>query len=66
MIEVTTPGGKVLQAIRDKRHAAFKFQFASGGELPEQLTGIFLDERAVKQAISQYLAKDKVKKNAER
>lgn len=65
MIEAITPGGKTVKAVRDLKTAAYKFQFVPGGELPEELTGIFTDERSAKVALARYLEKaiNKSKKN---
>jgi len=66
MIEAKTHGGKTIQLIPDRRHTAYKFQFVPGGELPEDLSGIFMDERAAKVALARYLERTKPKENAKR
>jgi hypothetical protein len=66
MIEAVSHGGKKIQLVLDKRHAAYKFQFNPGGELPEDLSGLFMDERNAKIALARYLDRTKPKKNAER
>lgn len=65
MIEAVTPNGKKIQVILDKRYATYRFQFVPGGELPEELTGQFVDERNAKIALARYLEKIKSKKNAQ-
>lgn len=65
MIEAVTPNGKKIQAIRDKRFATYIFQFVPGGQLPEELTGQFVDERHAKIALARYLEKVASKKNAQ-
>jgi len=64
LIEAMSHGGKKIQAILDKKYAAYRFQFVPGGELPEELSGLFMDERNVKTALARYLEKTKSKKNA--
>ena len=58
----TTPNGKEIQVVRDKQTAQYKIQFGSGGELPEELTGIFTNELFAETAINQYLEKQQTKK----
>ena len=58
----TTPNGKEIQIFRDKASAQYKIQFSSGGELPEELTGIFTNELFAETAINKYLEKQETKK----
>jgi hypothetical protein len=58
----TTPNGKEIQIFRDKVSAQYKLQFSSGGELPEELTGIFTNELFAETAINKYLEKQETKK----
>ena len=58
----TTPNGKEIQIFRDKVSAQYKIQFSSGGELPEELTGIFTNELFAETAINKYLEKQETKK----
>lgn len=57
-----TPNGKEIQIYRDKVSAQYKIQFTSGGELPEELTGIFTNETFATTAINKYLEKQETKK----
>lgn len=59
-------GGKKIQLIPDGRYAVYRFQFVPGGELPAELSGIFLEERSAKIALSRYLEKTAPKKDAKR
>lgn len=58
----TTPNGKEIQIYRDKVSAQYMIQFGSGGELPEELTGIFTNELFAETAINKYLEKQETKK----
>jgi hypothetical protein len=58
----TTPNGKEIQIFRDRVSAQYKIQFSSGGELPEELTGIFTNELFAETAINKYLEKQETKK----
>ena len=58
----TTPNGKEIQIFRDKQSAQYKIQFGSGGELPEELTGIFTNQLFAETAINKYLEKQEIKK----
>lgn len=58
----TTPNGKEIQIFRDSVSAQYKIQFGSGGELPEELTGIFTNELFAETAINKYLEKQETKK----
>lgn len=57
-----TSGGKEIQAFRDSQ-ARWKVQFTSGGQLPEELTGLYTSERNAVNAILQYIDKDKNRKS---
>lgn len=57
-----TPNGKEVQIYRDTVSAQYKIQFGSGGELPEELTGIFTNELFAETAINKYLEKQETKK----
>ena len=58
----TTPNGKEIHIQRDPRSAQYFIQFGSGGELPEELTGIFTNELFAETAINKYLEKQETKK----
>lgn len=57
MKQYFTPAGKEIQAKHCTKSPLFKIEFATGGELPEELTGRYTTEREVGRAISMYLAK---------
>lgn len=59
----TTPNGKEIQIQRDPKSAQYFIQFSSGGELPEELTGIFTNALFAETAISKYLEKQEIKKS---
>ena len=59
----TTPNGKEIQIQRDPRSAQYFIQFGSGGELPEELSGIFTNELFAQTAINKYLEKQETKKS---
>lgn len=49
-----TPAGKEIQIIR-RPQGDFKIQFGQGGELPQELVGVFTSERFAEQAVQVYL-----------
>lgn len=49
-----TPAGKEIQIPRTPQ-GSYKIQFATGGELPENLTGLFTSEKAAEVAVRVYL-----------
>jgi hypothetical protein len=51
-----TPQGKEIQIYIDPKTAFRKLSFTSGGELPEQLSGIFTSEREAMRAVNDYVA----------
>ena len=57
MKNYTTQNGKEINIVRDKQTPHLKIQFASGGELPQELDGIFTSEVFAKSAIESYLSK---------
>ena len=56
-----TPAGKEIQVIRNPQ-AMWKIQFATGGELPEELTGIYTTDREAIKTVQVYLEKVKDRK----
>ena len=56
MITFETPNGKKIQTKKDQKTAQIRVEFASGGELPESLTGVFTTEREATFAILRYLS----------
>lgn len=57
MIEYTTPKGKLLELVVDSKSALYRFQFNPGGELPQELTGLFTQERTALAALNKYVAR---------
>lgn len=57
-----TPGGKKIQMFICPKTAHIKVQFNPGGELPEELSGLFTTERQAEISIKSYLEKHKDKK----
>ena len=55
MTAFVTPNGKEVQVVRDPKTAMFKVQFATGGELPQALSGIFTTERFANVAVTDYI-----------
>lgn len=58
-----THGGKEIQLVRNNKTAQINIQFGSGGELPEDLLGIFTSEREAEIAVNAYLERTREKKN---
>lgn len=57
MKSIHTTAGKKLDLVIDQKTSLYKFQFAPGGELPEELTGVFTAERYAIQALNRYQAR---------
>lgn len=55
MKEYKTKAGKEIALIICPKTNHIKLQFTSGGELPEELTGLFTSEREAEKVITQYL-----------
>jgi hypothetical protein len=55
MTEFFTAGGKELQIITDPQTAHIKVQFKEGGQLPEELSGLFTSKAIAEIAIQSYL-----------
>jgi len=51
-----TPAGKKIQLKICPRTAHIKIEFASGGELPEELSGLYTSEREAEISITKYLS----------
>lgn len=60
MKSFTTHNGKEIQLVRNGNH--IKMQFGSGGELPQDLSGLFTNETAAEIAIIKYLDNTKSRK----
>lgn len=61
MTSFETPNGKRIELFIDPKTAHVRIKFVPGGELPEELSGLFTSERAASSSIMQYLGKIKVK-----
>ena len=62
MPKYTTPNGKEIESYRCPQSAQWKIKFTSGGELPEELTGIYTTDKFAEIAINKYLEKQETKK----
>jgi len=60
-----THAGKEIQLVRCPKTAHIKIQFGSGGELPQDLSGLFTDERSAELAVNKYLDNTKPRKAKE-
>ena len=56
MKEFSTKAGKEIKLVVDPKTAHYKLYFGSGGELPENLTGLYTSEKAAEEDINKYLA----------
>ena len=57
-----TPAGKTIQMKYKDGTSHIRVEFAQGGELPEEFTGVFTTEREAEFAIIRYLSKVENKK----
>lgn len=57
-----TPAGKTIQLSIKENSSHIKISFGQGGELPEELTGVFTSEVEAEKAVICYLDKVKDKK----
>lgn len=60
-ISYKTAGGKEICIFNDPINAHIKIKFTSGGELPQELSGIFTTPARAKMAVENYLRKEEVK-----
>ena len=56
-----TPAGKEIQTKRCEKTQLLRIEFATGGELPTDLSGYYTSEKEVERVIIIYLAKVKNK-----
>lgn len=56
MSKFTTPNGKDVETFIDPKTAHVRIKFNQGGELPEELSGLFTSERVANQAIAAYIS----------
>jgi len=61
-----TPGGKEIELVPADNSPLLKIRFVGGGELPEELSGLYTEEVKAENDILSYLdkAKSKIKKAA--
>lgn len=52
-----TPNGKVITTFTQPGTAHVKIKFTTGGELPEELSGLFTSVRVADRAIMSYLGR---------
>ena len=52
-----TPNGKSISIVRANNSSHLVIQFDTGGELPEDLSGIFTSHTVAQKAIDKYLSK---------
>lgn len=52
-----TPGGKEIELVPATNSALLKIRFVGGGELPEDLSGLYTEEIKAESAILAYLEK---------
>ncbi len=52
-----TAGGKTVATFREPKNCHIKIKFVPGGELPEELSGLFTTEKLADQAIKHYIEK---------
>lgn len=58
MSTFTTPGGKEITTFLDPKTAQLRIKFVDGGELPQELTGIFTSRALADIAIRSYLLRN--------
>lgn len=58
-----TPNGKTIQLQIKEGSSLIRISFAQGGELPEELSGLYTSERDAEKAILFYLDRVKDKKS---
>lgn len=61
-----TAGGKEIQIVTDPRTAHVKVQFKEGGELPEELSGLFTSKAIAEVAVRSYLLNNVTTKTSEK
>lgn len=61
-----TPAGKKIELITDPKTAHIKVQFVPGGQLPDELSGLYTSERAAEIDVLIYLDRIKDRKPKEK
>lgn len=59
MTGLKTEAGKEIDIVVDNKTAHYKIQFKTGGELPQELTGLFTSTYKAIEAINRYLGNRK-------
>jgi hypothetical protein len=62
MKSFTTNGQKEIQITTCPRTAQIRLKFSNGGELPQDLSGIYTSERQAEHAVNLYLERTKERK----
>lgn len=57
MIVHELPSGKKIQLVTEPKSHLKRWQFNPGGELPQELQGLFTQDKYAIQALTQYLNK---------
>mgnify|MGYP003340980188 CR=1 FL=1 len=57
-----TPNGKEIEIYRCPTSAQFRVKFTSGGELPEQLSGLYTDSLIAQTDVLRYIEEKETKK----
>ena len=60
-MKLVTANGKELKIVIDPKTSHYKIQFASGGELPDSLSGLYTSSEKATIAAINYVAISKVK-----
>lgn len=63
MSKFTTANGKDVATFRDPKTTQIRIKFVQGGELPEQLSGLFTSEYMADKAIFSYIEQNKVEED---
>lgn len=66
MNKYVTPNGKEISTTICPRTAHVKIQFTSGGELPEELSGLFTSVRMANVAIEAYIKRQEQKRSKDK
>lgn len=61
MTSFETPAGKRIEMFIDPKTAHIRLKFVPGGQMPEELTGLYTSTRAAEVDVRQYLSTIKAK-----
>lgn len=62
MLKFETPNGKEIEIYRCPVSAQYRIKFTSGGELPEQLSGLYTDSIIAQTDVLRYIEEKESKK----